>query len=87
MEFGGYIMVDKPTILQIFGCLMQHPQYLSESDKYNLTPDDFSSTFEKQIFGAIYNLYLNKIETPKETIKITAPRRRQKRDEYCLEDI
>lgn len=27
------------------------------------------------------------IETPKETIKITAPRRKQKRDEYCLEDI
>ena len=34
-------MVDKSTILQIIGALMKHPQYLSETDKYNLTIDDF----------------------------------------------
>ena len=50
-------MVDKATILQIIGALMKHPQYLSETDKYRLTPDDFSSLFEKYIFSAIYNLY------------------------------
>ena len=50
-------MVDKTSILQIFGCLMKHPQYLSESDKYNLTPDDFYFKFDKYIFIAIDSLY------------------------------
>lgn len=52
-------MVDKATVLQIFGCLMKHPQYLSESDKYNLTPDDFFYRFDKFIFTAIDSLYRN----------------------------
>lgn len=50
-------MVDKATIIQIFGSLMKHPQFLSESDKYNLTPDDFQYNFEKSIFIAIDSLY------------------------------
>lgn len=50
-------MVDKACILQIFGALMKHPQYLSESDKYNLTPDDFYYRFDKYIFVAIDSLY------------------------------
>lgn len=52
-------MVDKTTILQIFGSLMKHPQYLSEVDKYNLTPVDFSERYHKHIFIAITNLYRN----------------------------
>lgn len=56
------MIVDKSVNIQILGALMKEPLLLSDT-KYNLTPDDFSSTFEKQIFGAIYNLYLNKIET------------------------
>lgn len=50
-------MVDKDTIMQVICGLMLHPQYLSETDKYRLTPNDFSSLFEKYIFSAIYNLY------------------------------
>ena len=50
-------MVDKNSILQIFGSLMKHPQYLSETDKYNLTLDDFYYKFDKYIFAAIDNLY------------------------------
>lgn len=50
-------MVDKDTILQVICGLMAHPQYLSETDKYFLTPDDFSTLFEKYIFSSIYNLY------------------------------
>lgn len=50
-------MVDKDTILQVICGLMQRPQYLDETDKYNLTPDDFSSLFEKYIFAAIVNLH------------------------------
>lgn len=55
-------MVDKATVLQIFGCLMKHPQYLSESDKYNLTPDDFYYKLDKYIFISIDNLYRNGAE-------------------------
>ena len=52
-------MVDKSSILQVFGSLMKHPQYLSESDKYNLTPDDFYYRLDKFIFIAIDSLYRN----------------------------
>ena len=41
---------------------MKHPQYLSESDKYNLTPDDFYFKFDKYIFVAIDSLYRNGAE-------------------------
>jgi len=52
-------MVDKSTVLQIFGALMKHPQYLSETDKYNLTPNDFYYKLDKYIFIAIDSLYRN----------------------------
>ena len=52
-------MVDKRSILQIFGCLMQKPQFLSETDKYQLNLDDFYYKFDKFIFAAIENLYRN----------------------------
>lgn len=52
-------MVDKSTVLQVLGALMKHPQYLSESDKYNLTPDDFYYRFHKFVFVAIDSLYRN----------------------------
>lgn len=38
---------------------MKQPQYLSQSDKYNLTPDDFYYKFDKYLFVAIENLYRN----------------------------
>ena len=36
---------------------MQRPQLLSETDKYNLSLDDFYYKFDKYIFAAIENLY------------------------------
>ena len=51
------MIVDKNSILQVFGSLMKHPQFLSESDRYNLTLDDFYYKFDKYIFAAIDNLY------------------------------
>ena len=51
------MIVDKNSTLQIFGSLMKHPQYLSETDKYILSLDDFNTRFEKYIFAAIDNLY------------------------------
>lgn len=50
-------MVDRSTVLQIFGSLMKHPQYLSESDKYNLTIQDFFYKLDRFVFAAIENLY------------------------------
>lgn len=53
------MFVDKNLTLQIFGSLMKKPDFLSNSDKYFLMPDDFSSIFERNIFSAIFNLYQN----------------------------
>lgn len=50
-------MRDKNIELQIIGSLMKRPQYLSEVDKYCLTPSDFSSIFQRYLFVAIDNLY------------------------------
>lgn len=44
---------------------MKHPQFLSESDKYQLSLDDFYYKFDKYVFAAIENLYrggANKIQ-------------------------
>lgn len=56
------MLTDKNAVLQVFGDLLKNPQYLSETDKYTLTPSDFTSTFEKIIFSSIYNLYLGGAE-------------------------
>ena len=52
--------IDKNTIQQVLGCLMKHPQFLSEVDRYSFLLTDFPSRFEKYIYGAIENLYQNK---------------------------
>lgn len=51
------MIIDKNSILQIFGSLMKHPYYLSETDKYNLTPLDFHTKLDRNIFVAIHSLY------------------------------
>lgn len=58
-------MVDRNSILQVFGSLMKHPQFLSETDKYQLSLEDFYYKIDKYIFAAIDNLYrggANKIQ-------------------------
>jgi len=58
-------VVDKNSILQLFGSLMKRPQFLSETDRYQLSLDDFYYKFDKYIFAAIENLYrggANKIQ-------------------------
>lgn len=51
--------LDKNTILQILGSLMKNPSILSESERYFLSPQDFTNSFERYIFAAISNLYHN----------------------------
>ena len=56
-------MVDKNTIYQVLCGLMLNPNYLMDTEKYNLSPDDFTTLFEKYLFAAIYNLQRNGAET------------------------
>ena len=56
------MVLDKQTVMQIFGSLMQAPNLLTEVDNYSLTPEDFESTFEKYIFMSIANLIQNGAE-------------------------
>lgn len=51
------MFVDKICNQQVLGCLMKHPQYLSEVDKYYFTLEDFSTRFERYIYSAIVGLY------------------------------
>lgn len=51
------MLTDKATIQQVLGCLMKHPQFFSEIDKYNLSIADFHTKFERFIFTAIQGLY------------------------------
>ena len=56
---GRLVDLDKNTILQILGSLMKNPSILSESERYFLSPQDFTNSFERYIFAAISNLYHN----------------------------
>lgn len=57
------MIVDKSCIQQVLGGIIKKPSILTETEKYNLTVQDFSSTFEKIIFTAINNLYNNGART------------------------
>ena len=56
------VQVDRHTIVQILGGLMNKPDLLNETDKYLLEPSDFSRQLDRFIFSAIYNLYINGAE-------------------------
>ena len=56
-------LIDKKIIIQLFGSLMLNPTLLAQTDKYNIVPEDFGTSFEKYIFASIYNLYINGAET------------------------
>lgn len=53
------MIVDKNCIQQVLGGIIKRPSILVETEKYSLSIQDFSSTFEKVIFQAIKGLYEN----------------------------
>lgn len=57
-------MIEAPRkiIIQILGCLMQRPNILNDTDKYQIDPNDFPRQLDKYFFSAIYNLYVNGAE-------------------------
>lgn len=56
------IQLDRHTVIQVLGSLMNRPELFNETDKYFLEPSDFTNPLDKFIFSAIYNLYLNGAE-------------------------
>ena len=56
-------LTDKISEGQILGCLMVSPLFLSEVDKYHLEIRDFSSKFNRIIFSAINNIFLDGAKT------------------------
>lgn len=57
------IQIDRHTIIQILGSLMSRPDILNDTDKYSFEPSDFTELFDRYVYSAIYNLYINGIET------------------------
>ena len=53
------MIVDKNCIQQVLGGIIKNPSILVETEKYSLSIQDFSSTFEKLIFQAVKGLYEN----------------------------
>ncbi len=51
------IQLDRHTVIQVLGGLMNRPELLNDTDKYRLEVSDFATTLDKFIFSAIYNLY------------------------------
>lgn len=56
------IAVDRNTVIQVLGSLMNKPELLSDTDKYLLEPTDFSQQLDRFVFSAIYNLYVGGAE-------------------------
>lgn len=51
------IKIDRHTVIQVLGGLMQNPGLLSEADRYTIEINDFPNTLDRFIFSAINNLY------------------------------
>lgn len=49
--------IDIPSVVQIIGNIYKNPSLLSNDDKYKFREEDFPSSFQRIIFGCLYNLY------------------------------
>lgn len=49
---------NKTAIMQILGCILQNPSYLTDSN-YSILPDDFAEKFHSILFSAMNNLYIS----------------------------
>lgn len=57
------VNIDRRTVIQILGSLMNNPSLLSDTDKYQIEPNEFPQQLDRYIFSAIYNLYAGGAET------------------------
>ena len=51
------IKIDRHTVIQVLGGLMQSPSFLSQIERYQFDVNDFPTTLDRFIFSAINNLY------------------------------
>ena len=49
--------IDISCIVQIIGNIYKNPNLLAKDEKYKFKEDDFPSSFQKIVFGCLYNLY------------------------------
>ena len=49
--------IDSTATMQVIGCVFNNPQLLDITDKYSIIDEDFSDSFHKIVFGAIYKLH------------------------------
>lgn len=56
-------LFDKNTAMMVISGLVKNPTLLHNQEKYRLTTNDFDNDFYKIIFGAIYNLSMEGVET------------------------
>ncbi len=56
------MIYDNRNATLVLGCLLQKPELLIQTDKYQLTTDDFVGRLPTIIFSVIYNLYHNGVE-------------------------
>lgn len=57
------IIQDKKSIFQVLAGLMASPDLFGNTKEYKLSTDDFPESFHKILYGAMYNLYTQGIET------------------------
>ena len=48
---------DTTAVMQVIGCVYNNPKILEYTDKYSIVDEDFSDTFHKTVFGAIYKIH------------------------------
>ena len=53
----GSKYVDTTAVMQVIGCIYNNPKILEYTDKYSIVDEDFSDTFHKTVFGAIYKIH------------------------------
>ena len=53
----GSKYVDTTAVMQVIGCVYNNPKILEYTGKYSIVDEDFSDTFHKTVFGAIYKIH------------------------------
>lgn len=48
---------DPTATMQVIGCVFNNPSLLDITDKYSIVDEDFTDSFHKVVFGAIYKLH------------------------------
>ena len=56
------MIYSKNIAAQLLGTLYKHPEFLAQTDKYILSPDDFPERLHRIVFSFIFNMYHSGVE-------------------------